>query len=537
MSDTGKQSPLGVNTLSSLLQNQGFNINPIMVDFTGVSIDEATATNLGKIVNETCVRLLTYAINDAYGRGAPNVTVVAGSFTIGSIYTITSVGTTNFMAIGASSNTLGVTFTASGVGSGTGTATTTTSYTVDSDTYNNLISIGATTIPALGNSKAPTFNWTGYPNWASNYTYSNEVTRWGYIRLFALQGYNEFNYNDGLPAYKDYLSAFTAASSFVEYTNKAIMSMTNSQDFLEGTYSNMNDLISADIAGVSLATTTFGRDLITTGKAINLSTISTFGLPSNLLLTLVQNNALTQNVSLALLASGIQQNELSQILDNTITATTEQERNIYGAFNLIVGDSLTEVLIPLNCKTRGLESLADLLNPQKLFPNSYQTLTVPVYNTTQSVTNSKTYYPIYSGGGVNGNLNSPQVSNQIGTQIPGGTPKPGLNIAQQNNTVNVVGQGGLVDAVGGFTKDLNDGNFLGAFNIAGTSYNTFKNSNLKQVAKADINGILTQATQQVLPGSVRSTTYYPGYGADADTPKKNTPGGGKAFDSFNNEAN
>jgi hypothetical protein len=358
-----------------------------MVDFTGVSISESSATNLGKIVNETCIRLLTYAINDAYVRGQ-----------------------------------------------------------VDEPTYNNLITIGADTIPALGNTPPPTYNWTGYPNWVydeSTYTYDydNAVTQWGYVRLFALQGYNEFNYNDGLPAYKDYLSAFTAASSFVEYTNKAIMSMTNSQDFLEGTYSNMNDLISADIAGVSLATTTFGRDLITSGKAINLSTISTFGLPSNLLLTLVQNNALTQNVSLALLASGIQQSELSQILDNTITATTEQERNIYGAFNLIVGDSLNEVLVPLNCKVRGLESLADLLNPQKLFPNSYQTLTVPVYNTTQSVTNSKTYYPIYSGGGVNGNLNSPQVSNQIGTQTPTGAP-------QQSASIGRVLGGSIVTGIG-----------------------------------------------------------------------------------------
>jgi hypothetical protein len=87
-----------------------------------------------------------------------------------------------------------------------------------------------------------------------------------------------------------------------------------------------------------------------------------------------------------------------------------------------VGDSLNEVLVPLNCKVRGLESLADLLNPQKLFPNSYQTLTVPVYNTTQSVTNSKTYYLIYSGGGLNSNLNSPLVTDQIGTQIASGTP-------------------------------------------------------------------------------------------------------------------
>jgi hypothetical protein len=363
MSDSGKQSPLGVNTLSSLLQNQGFNINPIMVDFTGVSISEASATNLGSIVNNTCLRLLTYAINDAYGRGQVNTA-----------------------------------------------------------TYNNLISIGSTSIPALGNSKAPTFNWTGYPNWASDYTKTNEVTRWGYVRLFALQGYNEFNYNDGLPEYKDYLSAFMAASSFVENSNKAIMSMTNSQDFLDGTYSNMNDLISADIAGISLATSTFGRDLITSGKAINLSTISTFGLPSNLLSTLQQYNCITKDVSLAILASGLQLEELSQLLSNINSATKEQERRLYGAFNLIVGDSLNDVLVTLNCKTRGVESLADLLNPQKLFPNSYQTLTVPVYNTTRAPTNSKTYYPIYSNGSTNGNLNSPLVTTQIGTQTPTGTP-------------------------------------------------------------------------------------------------------------------
>jgi hypothetical protein len=46
----------------------------------------------------------------------------AGSFTIGSVYTITSVGTTNFTLIGASANTVGVVFKATGVGSGTGKA-------------------------------------------------------------------------------------------------------------------------------------------------------------------------------------------------------------------------------------------------------------------------------------------------------------------------------------------------------------------------------------------------------------------------------
>ena len=62
----------------------------------------------------------TGAGNVEYGSTA--TPVAAGSFSIGTPYTISSVGTTNFVAIGASSNTVGVTFTATGVGSGTGTA-------------------------------------------------------------------------------------------------------------------------------------------------------------------------------------------------------------------------------------------------------------------------------------------------------------------------------------------------------------------------------------------------------------------------------
>ena len=48
--------------------------------------------------------------------------VSAGSFVTYTPYTIVSVGTTDFTAIGAASNTIGVTFVASGAGTGTGTA-------------------------------------------------------------------------------------------------------------------------------------------------------------------------------------------------------------------------------------------------------------------------------------------------------------------------------------------------------------------------------------------------------------------------------
>ena len=49
--------------------------------------------------------------------------VAAGNFVTGVIYRILSVGSTDFVAIGASANTVGVIFIATGAGSGTGTAT------------------------------------------------------------------------------------------------------------------------------------------------------------------------------------------------------------------------------------------------------------------------------------------------------------------------------------------------------------------------------------------------------------------------------
>ena len=55
----------------------------------------------------------------------PASVVNAGSFVIGTEYYITEVGTTNFIAIGATANTVNTKFTATGAGSGTGKAATT----------------------------------------------------------------------------------------------------------------------------------------------------------------------------------------------------------------------------------------------------------------------------------------------------------------------------------------------------------------------------------------------------------------------------
>jgi hypothetical protein len=99
-------------------------------------------------------------------------------------------------------------------------------------------------------------------------------------------------------------------------------------------------------------------------------------------------------------------------------------------------------------------------------------------------------------------------------------------IARPGSQASILGQGGLVNAAGGIAQDLSDNNFLGAIQKAGASYNTFKNGNLKQAVRSEINNTLYNATLQSIPGNPRSDRYYP---ASATTPAPaagNTTAGG-----------
>jgi hypothetical protein len=66
-----------------------------------------------------------------------NAVITAGSFIVGRTYVIVTVGTTDFTLIGAASNTIGVSFQATGVGTGDGTAKLTGDFIRWSLTYPN----------------------------------------------------------------------------------------------------------------------------------------------------------------------------------------------------------------------------------------------------------------------------------------------------------------------------------------------------------------------------------------------------------------
>ena len=82
MSQSGKQSPLGVNVNGSLLQNVGFYINPVAQGYMGTSKTNTDYT-MGTVVGGTCLRLLAYAINDAYTRGVLGTSTYDNLISIG----------------------------------------------------------------------------------------------------------------------------------------------------------------------------------------------------------------------------------------------------------------------------------------------------------------------------------------------------------------------------------------------------------------------------------------------------------------------
>jgi len=447
MADTGKNSPLGINVTGDYMYDTGFNINPVAESFMGVSKRNA-AYSFGSCVSDTCLRMLTWAINDAYNRG-----VVLKSPAGTSVYdNLIAIGNGTIPALGNSMPPTYVPVDPANLWARTSVSATALSYAEQyarQAGYTNALPGPATT--GYGNydgsygdplqGKGVTDqkqNATWYPYNMTNPNHS--VTQWGYIRLHALQAWNEFNWNgtvvdpsDGsvpsylqgyqLPEYKEFLSSITSTSAYIDQANQAIIATNNGNTFLEGTYSNMNDLISADITGVSLSTVALGADLENLGMALDLTNIDSFGLPSNLLRTLGSQGAITQDLSLVLLASGLTSPEISQISSGEVlNPTEEQERKIYGAFLLMTGENLRAILAPIQCRTQGLQTLADLLDVKKLFPNSYATLTVPMYNATPGPTNSKTYYLIYTDGTVNPALNLPAMREYVGTLVPKGNP-------------------------------------------------------------------------------------------------------------------
>ena len=177
-----------------------------------------------------------------------------------------------------------------------------------------------------------------------------------------------------------FAQVFPAAQGYVSATNNYINTSINSQTYLGSTFTTMNSLITGNLSDVNLAMLAFGADLAALGQLIDLADLGNFGSPASLLRRLASLTNLTPGVSNALIQAGIDQTDINDIANPNVTISDNLQRLAYQGMLNVTGTELEQVLVVFGVSTPNINNMADLLNPVKIFPNSYPSLTVRTYN-------------------------------------------------------------------------------------------------------------------------------------------------------------
>lgn len=192
-------------------------------------------------------------------------------------------------------------------------------------------------------------------------------------------------YDAGSGDISKFVQAFNIASGYGQLTNQFVNSAVNSQTYLGGTFTSTNDMITGDITTVNLATQAFGEDLARLGGLIDLENLGDLGSPLALIQRIVQLTGSIPVLSLLLLNRGVSQDIVLNLAQPNLSVTDSVQKIMYEVMTQITGSELAQILKVLRITTAGIGTMADLLNPVKLFPNSYQSLTVTTANGPRAV--------------------------------------------------------------------------------------------------------------------------------------------------------
>jgi len=176
-----------------------------------------------------------------------------------------------------------------------------------------------------------------------------------------------------------FVQAFVAAEGYINTTNNFILTTNNSDSFLGSNFTGMNNLITGSLGEVTLAYKLFGQDLKALGVAIDLAQLPALGSPLALIQQLLNVARLTPGLITKFEFLGIPQ-EIFYAPPTTLMSLMKLEKTLYQVFSEITGADLTQVLQLLSVTTPNIQSMADLLNPVKIFPNSFSSLTVKTIN-------------------------------------------------------------------------------------------------------------------------------------------------------------
>ena len=203
-------------------------------------------------------------------------------------------------------------------------------------------------------------------------------------------------------------SVFSSADGFVGSANSMIAAATNSaSSFAGGTFPGMDGIMSGNLTGITNALPDFGADLGSLGQTINFESIGDLGSPGQLLknmdlagnlgpmydkiadisvdpriasslggdLSTITNAVNSGTSGLTLGSLGVDLNKVAEIgpaLPNNI------QSQVFDAFDGLSTAELGDVKGILGNTQSAIAKGGDLMNPQKLFPTSFSTLTAPL---------------------------------------------------------------------------------------------------------------------------------------------------------------
>jgi hypothetical protein len=268
-----------------------------------------------------------------------------------------------------------------------------TAANISNATLSSMVTFCSGTVPALADNTPAAYSSLG----------TNALS--GFTGIVSSQG-SSYLGNGNVTVFAQ---VFSAAQGYVITTNDYINTSINSQTYLGSTFTTMNSLITGNLSDATLATGTFGADLARLGQLIDLNNLGNLGSPAALFRQLVTLTNITPGIRAALIQAGLDEASIGNLTDPSINVDTNVQRLAYIGMQNITGTDLEQVVAVFGVTTANIMTMADLLNPVKIFPNSFPSLTVRTYNqdatsvlraiydNNQGVVNSKllTYLPQY----------------------------------------------------------------------------------------------------------------------------------------------
>jgi hypothetical protein len=301
-------------------------------------------------------------------------------------------------------------------------------------TFDSLLSIGSTVCPALGNS-IPAAPVGTYTNLVNEYLTPNTVTDAstldpsGFSLLIEQTAAAYLGDGD----YGKFSQGFMAVQNYIDTLNRFIYSAVNANEYLGPTFTDLDDMITADITKVNSNLQNFGQDLVNQGQLFNFNNLDLYGTPAGLLQQIAAVTGISTQappgVHEALKVAGLTDDEIRILIVNNRYSLTnpggvsDNEFNrlqqlAYNGFLLVDPTTVQQVLSVLQVTTPNIVTLEQLLEPRAVFPLSYTTMTVPTFNGPVSIFQNNGAVNMAVAPAVNSALATPTGCDELGKVIP-----------------------------------------------------------------------------------------------------------------------